>query len=457
MSLIIDSLRLSKGPLTKTLFDSFGAATTNRQQLVETVAPARLWDTLLECRYRGQIRGEISQGITKTITALDQVGFEDPLAVSDRMKQHTARLLERYQPQTELDKALLIFRSVLPAGRVFSWQGEKYRALSVAEGGLNLDKEIVISSKQRKQHGCFLPEYLISGSRAGKKAICFEYSALLLGLLRSAGLMAHIKGEPGHAFTVIVIDGRRYKLDALNPTFELYKGDFNTDREIIVMHYINKSGIFFKLGLVRRALKYVRQALEIDPDDYLAWAIRGSIFAFQHRTDQALRCFNKSLRLRPGNYEANFQKAVYYLKALDLKQALRYINKALETRPNEQEACQLKADILKIFARLEVERGDWTRALFYAEKARLARPSDPETKRLCLTLIRRLVRDSNEAGLLSQALSYLDQALLVAADKTDLRELFLQKYLLLLTMDRQNEARNCWQEYLQLCDAGLTD
>ncbi|MFA4843706.1 MAG: tetratricopeptide repeat protein [Candidatus Margulisiibacteriota bacterium] len=151
------------------------------------------------------------------IQELYRAGLEDPLEERTEIKDYVLRLFNKFRPQTELDKAILLFRAVIPPSESFEVGGGPYYGLRTEENGLAIPFNMEWNAPLRKKHGSLLPKELIAASPEERVAVCLEYSHLLVSLLRAAGIEAHANGKSvgRHVYTIANLGGQKYKLDTL--------------------------------------------------------------------------------------------------------------------------------------------------------------------------------------------------------------------------------------------------
>ena len=69
-------------------------------------------------------------------------------------------------------------------------------------------------------------------------------------------------------------------------------------------------------------------ALSLDPQNFMAWALRGELHELQSQYEQALECFNKALELRPGFAVAYADRGLLHHKLGNLPQAQADMDRA---------------------------------------------------------------------------------------------------------------------------------
>lgn len=128
-------------------------------------------------------------------------------------------------------------------------------------------------------------------------------------------------------------EGKKCK-EALEKSFEL------SDK---VIELLSKLGeINFILKDYKNAVKYLNQAIEIDPQLATPYLIKGYAYLEGGDTNRAIENFLISRNNDEENYDANIQLGLIYSHKKD-KLALDYFNSALQIKPNSIEALYAKA------------------------------------------------------------------------------------------------------------------
>lgn len=154
-----------------------------------------------------------------------------------------------------------------------------------------------------------MPKEIIAAPKGQRIALCSEYSFLLVVLLRAAGIEAHAKIENDHVDVIALLDGQRYKLDAVELFIEKTKDTANTDREGIAIHYYNEGTAFFTQGKIEEAAGRFDKTLEFKSDYLPAWRNKGLVLLSQWKVIEAAKCFYQACRLwwKSGSAIIKFQ------------------------------------------------------------------------------------------------------------------------------------------------------
>lgn len=86
------------------------------------------------------------------------------------------------------------------------------------------------------------------------------------------------------------------------------------------------------------AVSYFEQALQLDPDHFVALQNLGNAFKQQKRWEEARKTLERALAIRPADPEANYSLAMVFAQTNDTARAYEYLQKALQARPLYPEA-----------------------------------------------------------------------------------------------------------------------
>jgi tetratricopeptide (TPR) repeat protein len=91
-------------------------------------------------------------------------------------------------------------------------------------------------------------------------------------------------------------------------------------------------------GETGQAIGYFEQALQLNPDHFIALQNLGNAYRQQKRWDAARAAFARALVMKPEDPEANYGLGMVFAQESDNDSALRYLQKALQARPAYPEA-----------------------------------------------------------------------------------------------------------------------
>ncbi|MCX5750298.1 MAG: tetratricopeptide repeat protein [Candidatus Saganbacteria bacterium] len=287
-----------------------------------------------------------------------QTAFEDPLEKTPKLKAYVGLLLAKnfpphYKP-TEMEKAILCFRALMAPNTSIFLNGKTYTALTADKGGLGLqyNKDLTLSTRQT--FGDLLPDELLQAGQSDRKALCLEYSHLLVGMLRTAGVKADYKIVPGHAYVIASIKGKKYRMDLgtyPQPVkFELTQETPSPDVEGVGGHMVNEALVLKeagKLGEAEAALKLTDEFLEMNP---AADVLLGEVYYLTGRYEAALGAFQDAHAANDVNKKAH-EWDIYLGEAETLRRAKRFdealvkCEEGIKEAPKNPKAWELKARI----------------------------------------------------------------------------------------------------------------
>ena len=285
------------------------------------------------------------------IKELHKDWLEDPLDEVPEVKAYAEKLIRKFKPQTELEKAILLFRSIIRKEKEFDFDRKKYSGLKREEGGLEIRFDDDANAHLRLDiRPVLLPKDYIDAPYIERVAVCHEYSFLVIALLRAVGIKAHMnKPEVEHLNVIAQTDKGICKIDAVIPSFELIQKlpDTLLSESKCIAHYYNRKGetirrraqgIKMNEEWLARAMEALMLALEIDPDLAPAWNNMGLVMLEQGRLEPALSAVDKALKLDPNLAHGWNARGVILDKMGKIDEAEKAYRKALEIDPDRVEA-----------------------------------------------------------------------------------------------------------------------
>lgn len=91
-------------------------------------------------------------------------------------------------------------------------------------------------------------------------------------------------------------------------------------------------------GDTASAIGYFKQALQTDPDHFIALENLGNAYRQQKRWDEARETLERALAIKPADPEANYSLGMVFAQWNDTGRAYEYLQKALQARPAYPEA-----------------------------------------------------------------------------------------------------------------------
>lgn len=99
--------------------------------------------------------------------------------------------------------------------------------------------------------------------------------------------------------------------------------------------YASIADAHFRLGNYERALKYVVEALKLDPNYSSAHLLLGTVLGEMGDYVRAIRSYQRVLRLDQNNPYAYYNLGLLYYKKSEIGIAIEYLEKARELNPND--------------------------------------------------------------------------------------------------------------------------
>ncbi len=126
------------------------------------------------------------------------------------------------------------------------------------------------------------------------------------------------------------------------------------------MAYNNRGLVYYNLGDLEQAIRDYTKAIELDSKFALAYSNRG--FAYYHSGDleQAISDFNKAIELDPGDAEAYNNRGFAYYESRELEKAIADYTKTIELDSNDVYAYNSRGLAYKEFGDLEKAIADYS-------------------------------------------------------------------------------------------------
>lgn len=138
--------------------------------------------------------------------------------------------------------------------------------------------------------------------------------------------------------------------------------------------YVSRAVVSMNLLELRSARDDVEKALALDPNSFIAWALRGEMLALEKDYAAALLSYNRSIELRPNWSIAYLDRGGLFQEQGDFAHALEDMNKAIELSPGSPIAAVMRSMLRFQMGDLEGSRADAEIALRYGPSWMLVFP-----------------------------------------------------------------------------------
>lgn len=91
-----------------------------------------------------------------------------------------------------------------------------------------------------------------------------------------------------------------------------------------------------KISEALKALSYFDKAIDLDSQNYLAWANKGLVLKTLEKIEEALVCYNRALRINPEYVTVWYNKGVLLGSIGNFDEAIIALTKVLELNPNHE-------------------------------------------------------------------------------------------------------------------------
>lgn len=126
---------------------------------------------------------------------------------------------------------------------------------------------------------------------------------------------------------------------------------------------IEEGNEHYRKGRLAEAVSAYNQALNIEPENPVAWNNKGLILAVAGNFTEALKCHMKAVELDPGHVDAISNVGMTYTKLDEHEKALLWYDKALQLDPDHETTWNNKGNLLSKMDRYEEAMKCYERAL----------------------------------------------------------------------------------------------
>jgi tetratricopeptide (TPR) repeat protein len=119
----------------------------------------------------------------------------------------------------------------------------------------------------------------------------------------------------------------------------------------------------WRLGRFKEAVTALDRAIQLKPNFYQAYFVKGMALSGQEQFSEAIAAFDSALRLEPRFYEAWRMKAQMLEQMKQYPEALAAIDKAIQIQPNDSLLHSLKGDLLFQSKQYSLAKATYTQAL----------------------------------------------------------------------------------------------
>jgi tetratricopeptide (TPR) repeat protein len=134
----------------------------------------------------------------------------------------------------------------------------------------------------------------------------------------------------------------------------ILKEGLSYDKIIIELQTKEIRELYFDIAELQELPKF-NKAIDDNPNDSGAYALRGDFYCQRGDFDKALSDFSKVIEINPNDSEAYAIRGEIYYERGDFDKALIDFNKAIEINPNDSEAYATRAGIY-------YEKGEYDKA-----------------------------------------------------------------------------------------------
>jgi tetratricopeptide (TPR) repeat protein len=138
--------------------------------------------------------------------------------------------------------------------------------------------------------------------------------------------------------------------------------------------YVSRAVVYMNLLEYQRTREDVEKALLLEPESFIAWALRGELDALKKDYTAALQSFDRSIEIRPTWSIAYLDRGSLFQERGDLPRALEDVNRAMDLNRGSPIAAVMRSMLRFQMGDLKGAREDAETALRYAPNWMLVFP-----------------------------------------------------------------------------------
>lgn len=182
----------------------------------------------------------------------------------------------------------------------------------------------------------------------------------------SGGPVVNLEGNVVGVATLVIVGGQNlnfaipgYKIvELISKTKNLIQGSQNDLLEM----YLRHGTVYANMGNYATAISYYDKAIEINPNSYDAWIMKGRIKYYMMSYVTSAICYSKAIKIKPDSAEAYNNRGMAYFARRDYQKAKDDFKKATEL---DSKLAEPHNNLGLIYA----SENDYDKALFYYNKA----------------------------------------------------------------------------------------
>lgn len=135
------------------------------------------------------------------------------------------------------------------------------------------------------------------------------------------------------------------------------------DQVLTVWDYIRRGNRAFDEGCQKEAMEEYSKAIELAPNDAVAYYNRGIVYKSLGQHEKAIKDYDKAIELAPNYADAFYNRGNVYKNIGQYEKAIKDYDKAIEMNPNDAEAYNNRGIAYKNIGQHEKAIEDYTQAI----------------------------------------------------------------------------------------------
>jgi tetratricopeptide (TPR) repeat protein len=190
----------------------------------------------------------------------------------------------------------------------------------------------------------------------------FDWRSGLFEFVAHAALLDRLTQDLGGDCTEYLTWTETQRLDRIREIQALIDEDRQTSGGKVSL-FLKKANILLANQSVEEAITSFDKIIELMPNDYRAWYVRGGILDFLNRCEEAISSLEKAIELKPNEHEVWKKRGAVLSNLNRYEEAISSFEKVIELKPGDHEAWNYRGIVLSNLNRYEEAISSFEKAI----------------------------------------------------------------------------------------------